>query len=136
MATIDPPPGFRDELLAAIAVLDPEIDGLEDLMLASISPEAKEAVAIALGDRARRRDLERMLLDAMDSVGMHWDRLKADNYPVPPKAIASSDLVSELNKEAAGIAKAVRIFASSSLIVAIGLDLATVIHTAQSVPLS
>ncbi len=113
--TIDPPPGFRDELLAAIAVLDPEIDGLEDLMVSSISPEAKEAVAVALGDRARRRDLIHMLLADMDTVDVAWDKLKADNYPTPPKAIAAADLLLELHKESDGIAKAVRIFGTIPL---------------------
>ncbi len=96
---IDPDPGFREELLAAIAVLDPEIDGLQDLMNASISAEAKDGVALGLVDRSRRRDLERSLIQAMDLVNALRSKLKNDGYPSWPTTIFPRTIVDELKKE-------------------------------------
>ncbi len=65
---IDPAPGFRADLTAAIEVLAPQIDGFEDLALASISSEAKEIVSSALADRTRRRKLILNVIAALDEV--------------------------------------------------------------------
>lgn len=109
---IDPPPGFRDELTAAVAVLNPQIDGLEDLRLASISAEAKALVEGSLALKRQRRQLILALINGMDVVNTLWDSLKGDGYPLTPAVIAEAALVAELKAETDAILTALKIFSS------------------------
>lgn len=110
--TMDPLPGFRGELIAALDVLAPQIDGLGDLSIASISPEARAVINDSLTGRRRRRDLIIAVIAAMDAVVMLWNKLKDDSYPaMPPIVIPINSLFEELKKETDAIAIAMKIFA-------------------------
>lgn len=121
----DPGPGFRAELVAAIAVLDPQIDGLGDLTHASISREAKALVAEALASRSRRRQLILDVISALDMVLASLELLKADGYPALPNATAQSILFDELQKETAAIATAMKVFDAEPMAAKIVINLGT-----------
>ncbi len=83
--TIDPPPGFRDELLAALALLEPQINGLAVFITApKISAGAKEILSGALAGLLRRRNLLQALIDALNNVVAIWTQLINDGYPALP----------------------------------------------------
>lgn len=122
---IDPPPGFRDELLAAIPELDQEIDGLGDLKMSSITPEAQAIVIKALNARSQRRQLILAVITAMDGVVSAWAQLAADGYPTFAPTIAKGTLFAELQSETAAIDTAMKIFTAEPMAEKIVVNLGT-----------
>lgn len=101
MPTVDP--GLRAELLAALAVIEPQIRGLHDLTTVSITDELKAAIEAQIGPRERRRDLIQAVLDALDA-------LEADGYPTLAPADLPANLFAELQGENTDIEAAVGVF--------------------------
>ncbi len=132
---IDPPPGFRTELNDALAVLGPQIDGLEDLRLSTISQSARTVVETLLAARRGREQLIFALLQGMDVVETLWQALKDDGYPSLPRIILPPNLFDELQTETNAINTAMQIFAPPAA-VAISLNIAGVVHTPQPKPAS
>jgi hypothetical protein len=80
---------LRTELVAAIALLKPQIKGLNGLLVMALSKDAAFAVRREAGDHARRLALCAAVLKALDA-------LEADHYPDMPKAGLPSQLLQEL----------------------------------------
>ncbi len=104
-------PARRTELLAAIAVLEPQIRGLHDLMATSISPDLQAAVQHQITVRERRNSLLHAEITAMDMVNADHDALLADGYPALNDAILDSNLMAELTGEESDLDAAVGVFA-------------------------
>lgn len=109
----DPNPALRAELLAARGVLDPEIRGLHDLALVSISAELKTAIQEQITVRERRVNLVQAVIEALDRVVNAQNNLEADGYPELPDAPVPESLLAELREEHADVQAAVNVFASS-----------------------
>lgn len=108
--SLDPNPDLRAELLAALAVLYPQIRGLEDLGHVSISGELASSVAAQLEAHVRRRDLIQATLDGLDAVLAQRDALAVDGYPETPLADIPINLFRELQGEMDDLVKAAAIF--------------------------
>ena len=135
---IDPPAGFRGELLAALDPLIQQIEGLEILELwPSFSQSARDLIDIGLSDRTRRRDLILNILAAKDHENALIAALKADGYPATPGVRADRAIFNEIKKEGDAITTAMKIFLTiGSGASAIGLDTDNPVHTSQPVPSS
>lgn len=106
----DPNPAWRDEFLAALGLLSPQIRGLHDLAGVSISPELRAAVAAQILSRERRRDLIQSVLDALDHVVSARRLLEQDGYPDLPGMVLVQSQYGELQEEAGDLRAAVAIF--------------------------
>ena len=82
----DPNPALRKELTANLAVLDPQIRGIENLMKGIVSTALRDAVSGTLGLWVRRRDFVKNAINALDGVMRNMDALETDGYPTPPMA--------------------------------------------------
>lgn len=110
----DPNPQLRAELVAALAVLAPEIRGLHDLVTVSISDALKTQISIRIAIRERRRDLIEGVLSFLDGAVEARDALEADGYPALPKAMIDPRLFSELQGEESDLDAAVALFESGN----------------------
>lgn len=80
---------LKAELLAAKAVLEPEIEGLHDFARLNIKPETLAGVQSATTDFERRLQLIIAVLAALDA-------LAADNYPDVPQRSVIEDIYEDL----------------------------------------
>jgi hypothetical protein len=71
----------KTELNEALAVITPEIRGLHDLEVVSISPSLQEDVRNQASDREHRRDLINAVLNDITALEESWAELEADGYP-------------------------------------------------------
>lgn len=106
----DPNPALRAELIAARAVVDPQIRGMHDLVTVSITDELRTKIDEEIVIRERRRDLIQAVIDALDSTLRALEALEADGYPKLPEAIIDPALFSELQGEEADLDAAVAVF--------------------------
>lgn len=87
----DPNPALRAELNAALAVLAPEIRGLQQLLTTTTSDSARAILAEQLADKVRRRDLIAVVLADQDKELADLNALEADGYPdVSPMAVSNA----------------------------------------------
>ena len=100
---VDSGPTYRAELNASLAIINPQIDGLDDLTRASLSQPSIDAIKLELADRRRRNGLITAVLNAMTA-------LEADGYPALSLAAVDPGLVQEIAAETAAINAAVGIF--------------------------
>lgn len=107
-------PARRAELLAAIAVLEPQIRGLKDLMGASISDDLKAAVQHQIVVREQRHGLLVGEIATLDQVNMAQDALLADGYPTLDTSILESRLFQELTGEESDLDAAIAVFAGQN----------------------
>lgn len=106
----DPNPALRAELLAALAVLAPQIRGLYDLADIPASDGLEVAIARQIAERERRRDLINAAIAALDGALEALNALEADGYPALPTAPLRADMLAELQGEHADIETAVGLF--------------------------
>lgn len=111
----DPNPALRAELIAAMAVLNPQIRGLHDLETVSISAELKATVTGQVADRERRRDLIQAVLTCLDQTLAALRLLEQDGYPALPAAPIMGSLFSELQEENSDLAAAIAVFATEQI---------------------
>ncbi len=111
----DPAPALRAELTIALNLINLQIDGLDDMTRATMSPETVQAVSTQLSERQRRRDLILAVLATLDAVLVALVALDADGYPALPKAVVLGSLFDELQKENTAIEAAVGIFEAEPL---------------------
>lgn len=109
MAT-DPNPALRAELLAALAVLAPEIRGLHKIANDLPDDAALAAINGQITARERRRDLEQKVINALDTVVGALEALLADGYPNLPAVVVPPDVFDEIAAEESDIEAAVAIF--------------------------
>ncbi len=109
-------PARRTELLAAIAVLEPQIRGLHDLITTSISDDLKAAIQHQIVVRERRDSLLHMEIAALDEVNVAQDALLADGYPALNTGVLEPSLFQELTGEESDLDAAVAVFGQQSTI--------------------
>src|SRR5579859_6802932 len=72
---------LRAELQAALAVLAPQIRGLNDLSKTSISTELLNQIDEQITNRVRRQSLIQAVLNGLDAVDGELSALENDGYP-------------------------------------------------------
>jgi hypothetical protein len=107
---LDPNPELRAELEAALAVLEPELRGLRDLFVVSISAPLQSSVNEQILVRQRRVDLINATLAALDGVVTARTALEADGYPALPDAPLPADQFTELQGQDADFKAAIGVF--------------------------
>lgn len=111
----DPNPALRDELLKALAVLMPQIRGLQDLAGTSISVELKAQVQEQVAARSHRVSLINTVISDLDAVVSALNALANDGYPALPATPILGSLFSELQEEDADLAAAMAVFANEQI---------------------
>lgn len=106
---------LRAELSAALAVLDPQIRGLNDLSHTSISPALLVEVENQIAARVRRHDLIVAVLHNLDVIDTSRTDLGNDGYPALPAAPVMGSLFSELQEEKSDLAAAIGVFATEQI---------------------
>jgi len=121
-------PALRTELVAALAVLTPELRGLHDLTTVSISPALASSVWLQIVIRERRRDLIQLAIDSLDNALVTLTKLEADGYPTLDPATIDAAELSELQGEKSDLESAIALFTpetpASSLVVNLGQPVA------------
>jgi hypothetical protein len=115
----------RAELEAALAEIEPQIRGLDDLARVSISADLQAKVVEHGTTLKRRRDLIQAELNAMDAVDNAHDALLADGYPETPPASLTDSLYAELQIQEADIEAAVSTFAAMASMLTVNLGAPT-----------
>lgn len=90
---------LRNELNAAVAKLEPQIRGLEDLSRVSLSAETMRFVRQEIDDHKRRLNLEQAALAALAALDL-------DGYPLMPKAEVPPAVFDEMQEQIADLAAA------------------------------
>jgi hypothetical protein len=114
MAATDPNPALRAELLAAKAILDPQIRGLRHLATPDLSDELNLSISEQVVIRERRDILVQAVLDQLDATLAALVALYADGYPILPPVVIVAPQFDELQADAADIAAALAIFNAQS----------------------
>ena len=127
----DPNPTLSAELLAARAVLAPQLEGLADFERTSISPELAAKIEEVRGARAHRDALLQAALTARDSYIAALDALERDGYPALPNVQVQGSLFSELQEEQSNLQSAVAVFMLEQTI---AIDTGAATFTAQAAP--
>jgi hypothetical protein len=125
----DPNPALRAELVAALAVLAPQIRGLHDLAVVSISSDLAAEVAKQIAMRTDRRDLIKAVIAALDGALQSLNALQADGYPSLPTVPLQAALLSELRGEETDLDAAVGLFTpepATSISVVLGAPTETI----------
>lgn len=112
----DPNPALRSELSAALGLLGPQIGGLHDLAVVSISADLRATISTQITNRERRRDLIQAVLDALDHVVAALRILEQDGYPDIPVVTIVQSQFNELQDEAGDLKAAVAVFAAPAQI--------------------
>ena len=107
---LDPNPELRAELEAAKAVLEPELRGLRDLFVVSISAELQASVNEQILVRQQRLDLINAVLASLDGVVTARAALAQDGYPALPDAPLPDDQFTELQGQGADFKAAFGVF--------------------------
>lgn len=107
--------GLRAEINAAIAVISPQIRGLEDLTKVSLTKPTLDQVKGELADHRRRLDLLNGVIEALDALEAALARLVADGYPAMPKAEVTATVFAELQEQQADILAALAEFEQEPL---------------------
>ena len=115
--------GLRKEIDDALAVVEPQIRGLGDLMKVSLSPPTVEQVNTELADHDRRRDRLSKVIAALDAVDVAMVALETDGYPAMPKAEVAAAVYAELQEQLADIQAAINEFESQPIAVSISVSL-------------
>lgn len=103
-------PALRAELEAALAVIEPQIRGLHDLMTVSITEELRAEIEAQIEVRERRANLIQAVLDQLDATNAAQAALEADGYPTLLNAELPPGLFTELQGEETDLDAAVAVF--------------------------
>ncbi len=106
----DPNPALRGELVAALAVLAPQISGLQGLAAMSLSPDLAAEITDQIAFKTNRQTLIQNVINGLDAVVAEIVLLDADGYPALPPAPLIGSLFSELQEENAALEAAVAVF--------------------------
>jgi len=103
-------PALRSEYEAALAVLEPQIRGLNDLATVSISMDLKQEVARQIEIRGRRKMRIKAILDAFDLILELRTALERDGYPRIEDSRLPDNLFQELSGENSDLDAAASVF--------------------------
>ena len=109
----DPYQALRDELNAALSVIEPQINGLDDLTRAGMSVEITQDINSELVGRHRRKTLILGVIAALDAVLVALAALDADGYPNLPTISLIGHLFDELQHEKTALYAAIEIFVAA-----------------------
>jgi hypothetical protein len=118
---------LRAELIAAEAVLGPQIVGLHAYVVLPFTPELLEKLNDQITIRERRSALEQAVLDAMQA-------LEADGYPSLDNFSLTPALHAQLQAELNALEAAASIFSVTPPIASASSDFLDADHTTQPVP--
>jgi len=108
--------GLHDELTAALAVLDPQIQGVHDLNdIQSITPALDNALTSAEQSLHQRRALIQTVLDDIEALLRDLASLEADGYPTPETFPLTGDLKDELDGQIKDVETGASVFTSGAL---------------------
>lgn len=128
----DPNPTLSAELMAARAVLAPQIRGLADLLTTTTSGDLHARIVDVNAMRHHRDDLLVAALAARDAYIAALGALEADGYPALPNVQIEPALLDEMRAEESDIESAVAIF-EDALVVDFNADV-PVVDVSQPVP--
>ena len=114
MAT-DPNPALRAEIQAALAVVQPQIRGLHDLLETDISPALKAVITSTVQARENRQNLLLAVIRGLDATLGALQNLDADGYPALPDVLLSVDEATELSGEKTDLEAAIGIFSEGKV---------------------
>jgi hypothetical protein len=97
---------LKDEIAKACAVLEPQIRGLDDLYLVSVSAETRAEIKTANDDRKRRYGFLTQVDASLVGLQRSVDNLIADGYPDMPKEGVNAAVYEELQGQKADEAAA------------------------------
>lgn len=106
----DPNPALRAELLAALAVVEPQVRGLRDFSKVSLSPETIEAIRIQIEARSARANKIHSVLAALDAVVTARAALELDGYPALEHAEVFTTIYKEIQEQRRELELAAGIF--------------------------
>ena len=106
----DPNPALRAELMAALAVLAPQIRGLQDLATMPVSADLHTQISAQITARTTRQQLIMAVLGGLDAVVNERETLGDNGYPGLPAVSVAGSLFSELQEENSDIAAALAVF--------------------------
>lgn len=110
MAENDPNPALTAELNAALAVLEPQIRGTDDIAHVSVSKGLRAADEQLRDDRMRRQGLINEVLKQLDETAAAITALKNDGYPNLPQMELTPELWEELKTQKADLDSAFALF--------------------------
>ena len=108
----DPNPTLRAEYEAALAILDPQIRGLEDIATMSISADLLAQIQNQIAARIQRQTLIKNVINRLNSVIEAITTLLEDGYPNLPAAAITDLLFAELKEENRDLVAAMNVFTS------------------------
>jgi hypothetical protein len=111
----DPNPGLRTQYMADLAVLMPQIKGLQGLATTILSPPLLAQINEQIAARQRRQTLIQNVLHGLDAVIAERELLDADGYPALPAVPLIGSLFSELQEENSALEAAVAVFTSEQI---------------------
>lgn len=102
--------GLMTEMTQALAVIEPQIRGLDDLTHVSLSNETLGAIRTADDNRKRRRGYLTQVIAALEALQRALDNLTTDGYPAVPKSDVTAEIFAELEGQRADEAAALAQF--------------------------
>lgn len=130
MAVTDPNAALRAEMVAAEAVLAPEINGLTALTNVAISIELVNQINLQITICNRRKQLIQGVINALDAVVAALTALYADGYPSLATITLNTALLAELKTELANVEAAVGVL-ETSIATSIAGDPTTILSVGQ-----
>lgn len=121
----DPAPELRTELLAALAVVQPQIRGLEKIVNDLPIDPALTAVQEQIVGRKRRRDLIKAVLQKLDELLAALQALYDDGYPKLDQTEVPDEILAELVAEEEDIAAGVGVFKKQSIATTLEVPIGT-----------
>ena len=103
-------PALRAELLAALAVIQPQLRGMRVLAAVGVSSDLMSLLNSEIAERQNRATLVQNVLNELDATVSALGLLEADGYPVLYNVLTSPSLLAELQMEEADIASATQLF--------------------------
>ena len=114
---------LRAEIDAAVAVMEPQLRGLEDLARIDAPAEVIALVNAQLAKHKHRYDLLLAVLQALDSVAAARQELDDDGYPAIPSVPTGTDVMGEFKEEMSDIEAAAALFTDSVRASGLGIEL-------------
>lgn len=122
-ATNDPNPSLRDEMVAALAFVTPQIRGLQDLVDIPASAELTAVLQERLAAERRRASLIAGVISALDAVVAARDALDEDGYPDTTPLPIPTPVFDQLTAEIADLEAAAAVFAEQPVASQISVNL-------------
>ncbi len=116
-------PALRAEYNAALEILMPQLRGLHDLALVSLSADAKTEINAQIVARERRESLIRATLAELDQAVVARTALEADGYPMLPTEEVVGAVFTEMQGERTDLEIALDLFvpeAAQGISIALG----------------